>query len=89
MGHRRISFVGGDPSVSAFRERIRGYRAALEHASIDFDSTLVMPSVLTRLAGFRAARCIAELTPRPTAAIGYNLASGARHVAIRKVSGHR
>ena len=31
-----------------------------------------MPSVLTRLAGFRAARCIAELTPRPTAAIGYN-----------------
>ena len=72
MGHRRIAFVGGDASVSGFQERIRGYRAALERASIGFDSTLVRPSVPTRLAGFQAARWIAELTPRPTAAIGYN-----------------
>ena len=28
MGHRRIAFVGGDPSVSGFQERLRGYRAA-------------------------------------------------------------
>ena len=72
MDHRRIAFVGGDPSVSAFRERIRGYRAALERASIDFDDSLVRPSVPTRLAGFQAARWIAEITPNPTAAIGYN-----------------
>ena len=72
MGHRRIAFVGGDPSVSGFRERIRGYRAALERASVDFDGTLIRPSVPTRLFGFQAARWIAELTPRPTAAIGYN-----------------
>ena len=72
LGHRRIAFVGGDPSVSAFRERLRGYRAALEHASIDFDGTLVRPGVPTRISGFRAARWIAELEPRPTAAIGYN-----------------
>ena len=72
MGHRRIAFVGGDPTLSGFRERIRGYRAALECASIEFDDTLVRPSVPTRLAGFEAARWIAELTPRPTAAIGYN-----------------
>ena len=40
--------------------------------SIEFDGALVRSSVPTRLAGFRAARWIAELTPRPTAAIGYN-----------------
>ena len=72
MGHRRIAFVGGDPSLSGFQERLRGYRAALERASIDFDDALVRPSVPTRLAGFRAARWIAELEPGPTAAIGYN-----------------
>ena len=72
MGHRRIAFVGGDPSLSGYRERIRGYRAALEHASIGFDGTLVRHAVPTRLAGFQAARWIAERTPRPTAAIGYN-----------------
>ena len=88
LGHRRIAFVGGDPSVSGFQERIRGYRAALERASIDFDGTLVRPAVPTRIAGFRAARWIAELEPRPTAAIGYNdavslgLSSGLQRVGL-------
>ena len=72
MGHRRIAFVGGDPSVSAYRERVRGYRAALERASVEFDPVLVRPSVPIRLAGFQAARWIAELAEGPTAAIGYN-----------------
>ena len=72
MGHRRVAFVGGDPSTSPWRERIRGYRAALERASIEFDPALVRPSVPTRLAGFQAARWIAELAPGATAAIGYN-----------------
>ena len=72
MGHRRIAFVGGDPSLSGFQERLRGYRAALERASIDFDDTLVRPSVPTRRSGFQAAGWIAALEPRPTAAIGYN-----------------
>ena len=72
MGHRRIAFVGGDSSLSGFQERLRGYRTALERASIDFDDALVRPSVPTRRSGFQAARWIAELEPGPTAAIGYN-----------------
>jgi len=72
LGHRRIAFVGGDPSVSACRERVRGYRAGLEAASLGFDESLVRSCVPTRLAGFEAARWIAALEPRPTAAIGYN-----------------
>ena len=72
LGHRRIAFVGGDPSVSPFRDRVRGYRDALARASIDFDATLVRPTVPTRLSGFRVARSIAELRPCPTAAVGYN-----------------
>ena len=88
MGHRRISLVGGDPSASGFQERLRGYRAALKRASIAFDETLVRPSIPTRLAGFRAARWVAQRTPRPTAAIGYNgavalgLSSGLRREGL-------
>ena len=72
LGHRRIAFVGGDPSVVACRERIRGYRAGLEIASLEFDESLVKSCAPTRLAGFEAARWIAGLEPRPTAAIGFN-----------------
>ena len=72
LGHRRIAFVGGDPSVAACRERIRGYRAGLENASLEFDESLVRSCVPTRFAGFDAARWIVGLEPGPTAAIGYN-----------------
>ncbi|MCE2476032.1 MAG: LacI family DNA-binding transcriptional regulator [Alphaproteobacteria bacterium] len=72
LGHRRTAFVGGDPRVSCFLERFSGYREALEQASVGFDTALIRSSVPTRKAGFNAARWIAALSPRPTAAICYN-----------------
>ena len=71
-GHRRIAVVGGHPSASPFGERLRGHRAALQQDSVAFDDALVWQSVPTRAEGFRAARWIAGLHPRPTAAICYN-----------------
>lgn len=72
LGHRRIAVVGGDPSAPPFNVLLRGHRAALQTRSIDFDDTLVRPSLATRVEGFRAAQWIAGLDPRPTAAICYN-----------------
>ena len=72
LGHRRIAVVGGDSSASPFGERLRGHREALAGESVAFDDELVRPSVPTRPEGFKAARWIAGLTPRPTAAICYN-----------------
>ena len=72
LGHRRIAVVGGHPSITCFGERLRGHRAALERASIAFDESLVKSLVPNRLEGFRAARWVCELEPRPTAAICYN-----------------
>ena len=71
-GHRRIATIGGDPSVSCFSVWVQAYKDALKEASIDYDETLVWPSVPNRLAGFEAACWIAGLNPRPTAAICYN-----------------
>ena len=72
LGHRRIAFVGGDPSVSCFGERLRGHREALRQASVPFDRSLVQPSTPDLREGYRAARWISGLTPRPTAATCYN-----------------
>ena len=68
LGHRRIAFVGGDPSVSCFGERLRGHRAALRQASVPFDHSLARTSTPDLREGFRAARWISRSTPRPTAA---------------------
>ena len=72
LGHRRIAFVGGDPSVSCFGERLRGHREALRQASLPFDPSLVRPSTPNLREGYRAARWISGLTRRPTAASCYN-----------------
>ena len=72
QGHRRIVVVGGHPSVSCHGERLRGHREALDRASVAFDETLVRPLVPSRREGFGAARWIAGLDPRPTAAICSN-----------------
>ena len=72
LGHRQIAFVGGVPGISCFHERLRGYKEALDGASIAFDERLVRPCAPNRIEGFEAARWISGLVPRPTAAIGYN-----------------
>ena len=43
LGHRRIAFITGDPVHPDARERLRGYRAALEAAGVAFDPALVLP----------------------------------------------
>ena len=72
LGHTRIAAVGGIPGVSCFAERGRGYREALAQAGVPFDDSLVYTCVPTRDAAFKAGRWIADLSPRPTAAICYN-----------------
>ena len=72
LGHRRIAFVGGDPRVSCFADRLRGHQAALRRESIPFDGSLIRSSIPELREGYRAARWISRLTPRPTAAVCYN-----------------
>ena len=72
LGHRRIALVGGDPSVTPFKERVRGYRESLDQSGIEFDPALIRATLPNRLAGFEAARWISELEPRPSAALCYN-----------------
>ncbi|HTJ38053.1 MAG TPA: substrate-binding domain-containing protein [Dactylosporangium sp.] len=62
LGHRRIGFAGLPAQIAASRERLHGYRNALELAGIDADPALVVHGGFTAEAGCRMAR---ELLGRP------------------------
>ena len=51
LGHRRIAFIAGDPRHPDAKERLRGYRAALEAAGQTFEPKLVMPGQYTEDSG--------------------------------------
>ncbi|MGI5239006.1 LacI family DNA-binding transcriptional regulator [Dactylosporangium sp. CA-139066] len=62
LGHRRIGFAGLPAQIAASRERLHGYRNALELAGIDADPSLVVHGGFTAAAGCRMAL---ELLARP------------------------
>lgn len=72
MGHERIAFLGGDPSMSAAALRLAGYREALEAAGLPLDPGLLAEA---QYSGARAHDMTAQLLSarnRPTAIIAAN-----------------
>ncbi len=51
LGHRRIAFISGDTRHPDAKERLRGYRAALEAAGVAHDPALVLPGDYTEESG--------------------------------------
>ncbi|MBL7257811.1 LacI family DNA-binding transcriptional regulator [Paractinoplanes lichenicola] len=41
QGHRRVAYVGGDPSVGTGKSRLAGYKQALKRAGLPYDPALV------------------------------------------------
>ncbi len=72
IGHRRIAFVGGDPSASTGKERIEGYQLALAHLGLQFDPLLLIPSAPTRRGGRDSVQRLLQLEKRPTATLCFN-----------------
>jgi len=68
LGHRRIGFIGGTPTVSTARERLAGFRAGMAAAGLNSD--LVEDGDFTYTGGqSAAARMLAE---QPTAIFAAN-----------------
>jgi len=72
LGHRRIAFIAGDADHPDANERLRGYRAALEAAGIDFDQALVVPGEYLELSGLLAVDRLLETNQRFTAIFAAN-----------------
>jgi LacI family transcriptional regulator/LacI family repressor for deo operon, udp, cdd, tsx, nupC, and nupG len=74
LGHHRIGFIEGLPQLSTSRERLQGYRQALEDHGISFDPSLVRQGDSRQESGRELTRELLELPDRPTALlVGNNL----------------
>lgn len=70
LGHRRFAFIGGNLDHSATRQRLLGFKAAMERAGLSAETIIRTP---TDSRGGRAGmEEFLQCTPRPTAAICFN-----------------
>jgi LacI family transcriptional regulator len=72
IGHREIAHVSDAEDTSTGRERLQGYREALEAAGIPFQPELVIRTTVDRIGGYRAAQEILARDPLPTAIFAVN-----------------
>jgi LacI family transcriptional regulator len=85
LGHRRLAFLGGLASMTAFAERSQGFRDGLAEAGLAADPSAIVPAMPTRAGGAAAMAAALALTPAPTAALCFNdiVAIGAVHALAR------
>ncbi|WP_427887343.1 LacI family DNA-binding transcriptional regulator [Kribbella sp. GL6] len=72
LGHTRIGVIAGPREWLAADARLSGHSAALADAGILPDPALVRHDQPTTLHGYRAARDLLALDPRPTALVAFN-----------------
>jgi LacI family repressor for deo operon, udp, cdd, tsx, nupC, and nupG len=66
-GHRRIAAITGDMQSTSSRDRLTGYRRAMEEAGIPFDESLVVYGEYSVQCGEKAAERLLLQKERPTA----------------------
>ena len=73
-GHRRIAIISGPASSTTGRDRVAGYREALEAAGLDQDDRLIRSVAFRGTAGGDAATALLNLEDPPTAIVVANTA---------------
>jgi LacI family transcriptional regulator len=73
LGHRRIGMVTETAEVSTARDRLEGYRQALEHAGIAYSPELVLEASATDVGSAHdATLALLDLPEPPTAIFSVN-----------------
>jgi LacI family transcriptional regulator len=73
LGHRRIAFMSSDINISTSRDRLHGYRLALDTAGIQFDATIVVAHTSGDApSDYQAALNILQHAQRPDAIVTTN-----------------
>lgn len=72
LGHRRIACIAGPQNLSPARQRLDGYRNALEASHIGVDTALVRTADFTSEGGHAATQSLLQLAKRPTAVVAGN-----------------
>lgn len=69
LGHRRVGWIGGPAASAAARERLHGYRAALDSAGIELEQELVRSDSFSIDTGLVHGRALLALPEPPTAIV--------------------
>jgi LacI family transcriptional regulator len=72
VGHRHIAHITDAEDTSTGRERLRGYREALEQAGVSYRDELVFRTTVDQLGGYRATQQILGHDDLPTAIFTVN-----------------
>ncbi|RME64519.1 MAG: LacI family transcriptional regulator [Caldilineae bacterium] len=90
LGHRRIAYVGGDPDNSVVKERLEGYRDAMQAAGIEVAPTWIDYGYFSEDGGYQAVartRRIPELAPTAYYAgndlMAVGIIQGLREIGLR------
>ena len=67
LGHRRIGLIAGRAETTSGRERLAGFRRALDEAGIPFDPALVQAGRYEPETGTLACRALLDMPTPPTA----------------------
>ncbi|MFL5701301.1 MAG: LacI family DNA-binding transcriptional regulator [Ktedonobacteraceae bacterium] len=67
LGHRRIAIISGDAEMRCSRDRLAGYRVALEDAAIPVDPALIRPGAFVQQTGYEQTCALLDLPEPPTA----------------------
>ena len=83
LGHTRIGFISGRAELESSNRRLKGYREALERASIPIDGSLIASGDYTTATGISGARELLALENPPSAIFASNdqMAMGVFQVA--------
>jgi LacI family transcriptional regulator len=71
-GHRKIGFIGAPETTDSGRERIAGYRDALERNGLTFDPAFIVQGPFNQQFGAEAARRLLDESPGMTALFAAN-----------------
>lgn len=71
-GHRRIGFLAGRPESRSSRERLRGYRRAMQDVGVPNPESWCLPCAPTVEGGREGARRLLTARPELTALLCYN-----------------
>ena len=72
LGHRRVAVVIEPDNVSTARDRLQGYREALDAAGLRMAPDLIVRTSADRAGGYQAMQRILDLDPLPTAVFAVN-----------------
>ena len=76
LGYRRVAMIGGIAGASTSRQRLAGYRAALEAHGLPYDASIVAPGDYQVESGYRAALGLLKRQPEAIFVSNYLMTVG-------------